>query len=90
MVPNDQPSLYVDADLRRPVNNSFPPKNARDTHIPEGEQHPDPVFPSVELAQSQLWEHGVRENLRKPKYRKADLDFRRHEVSPVRMRAVFL
>ncbi|KAI1793285.1 POP1-domain-containing protein [Ganoderma leucocontextum] len=57
---------------------SFPPKNAK-LEL-EGGPSLSPastVFPSAGLAQSQIWDENVRMVLRKPKYKKKDLDQRR-------------
>ncbi|KAH9847891.1 POP1-domain-containing protein [Lenzites betulinus] len=57
---------------------SFPPKNAK-VEI-EGGTTLSPsltVFPSATLAESELWSEDVRTVLRKPRYKKQDIDQRR-------------
>ncbi|KAJ7147486.1 POP1-domain-containing protein [Mycena crocata] len=51
----------------------FPPKNAR----PRATAASPIIFPSATLAQSELWEESTRDSLRKPRYKKKDLDERR-------------
>ena len=61
---------------------SFPPKNAKLKL--EGGPSLSPastVFPSAGLAQSQIWDENTRMVLRKPKFKKKDLDQRRSNVS---------
>ncbi|KAJ7069842.1 POP1-domain-containing protein [Mycena amicta] len=51
----------------------FPPKNAKPNltnDIPK-------IVPCGSLAQTELWDSSVRENLKKPRYKKKDLDDRR-------------
>ncbi|KAI0714000.1 POP1-domain-containing protein [Cerioporus squamosus] len=57
---------------------SFPPKNAK-LSIDGGPTLPpaSQVFPSAALAQSQIWDEQTRMVLRKPRYKKKDLDERR-------------
>ncbi|TCD70907.1 hypothetical protein EIP91_001216 [Steccherinum ochraceum] len=60
---------------------TFPPKNA---HIQSNGSHPASspvanVFPKSILALSEIWDEDVREQLRKPKFKKKDLDQRRSE-----------
>lgn len=60
---------------------SFPPKNAK-VEI-EGGTTLSPsltVFPSATLAESELWSEDVRTVLRKPRYRKQDIDRRRSKA----------
>ncbi|KAH9927049.1 POP1-domain-containing protein [Amylocystis lapponica] len=61
---------------------SFPPKNAKlDIDIESGVQSSPPVsvFPSSALAQSDIWDEQVREPLRKPRFKKKDIDQRRSQ-----------
>ncbi|KAJ7175799.1 ribonucleases P/MRP protein subunit POP1-domain-containing protein [Mycena filopes] len=51
----------------------FPPKNAK----PHPVVASPIIFPSATLAQSDIWEESVRNGLRKPRYKKKDLDERR-------------
>ncbi|KAJ7044056.1 ribonucleases P/MRP protein subunit POP1-domain-containing protein [Mycena alexandri] len=51
----------------------FPPKNAKPRPVAASPI----IFPSATLAQSDLWEESVRNSLRKPRYKKKDLDERR-------------
>ncbi|KAJ7212167.1 NUC188 domain-containing protein [Mycena pura] len=51
----------------------FPPKNAK----PQSTHASPMIIPSATLAQSDLWEDSTRESLRKPRYKKKDLDERR-------------
>ncbi|RPD62234.1 POP1-domain-containing protein [Lentinus tigrinus ALCF2SS1-7] len=56
----------------------FPPKNAKlnkesGSTLPPASQ----VFPCAALAQSQIWDEQTRMKLRKPRYKKKDLDQRR-------------
>ncbi|TBU44510.1 POP1-domain-containing protein [Dichomitus squalens] len=57
---------------------SFPPKNVQ-LNIESGPSlsPASTVFPSACLAQSQIWDEDVRMVLRKPRYKKKDLDQRR-------------
>lgn len=58
---------------------SFPPKNAKlDCTVTSS---PITVFPSAKLAQSEIWDENVRNVLRKPRYKKTELDQRRAQVS---------
>ncbi|KAF5360528.1 hypothetical protein D9756_004746 [Leucocoprinus leucothites] len=52
---------------------NFPPNNA---HIEYKEETPQ-IFPSAELARSDIWEQDIRKTLSKPRYKKKDLDERR-------------
>ena len=64
------------------ISLSFPPKNVK-LEL-EGGPSLSPasaVFPSACLAQSQIWDEDVRMVLRKPRYKKKDLDQRRSNVS---------
>ncbi|KAF8208880.1 NUC188 domain-containing protein [Mycena galopus ATCC 62051] len=51
----------------------FPPKNAK----PRPTSASPIIVPSATLAQSDLWEESVRDGVRKPRYKKKDLDERR-------------
>ncbi|KAJ7505381.1 ribonucleases P/MRP protein subunit POP1-domain-containing protein [Mycena galericulata] len=51
----------------------FPPKNAK----PSPTFASPIIFPSAALAQSELWEESTRNSLKKPRYKKKDLDERR-------------
>ncbi|KAJ7670280.1 NUC188 domain-containing protein [Mycena rosella] len=51
----------------------FPPKNAKPSATPASPI----IIPSATLAQSDLWEESTRDSLRKPRYKKKDLDERR-------------
>ena len=58
---------------------SFPPKNAKSKS--------DVVrnaitIPSDQLAQCEIWDENVRLKLKKPRYKKMDLDLRRSKVLP--------
>ncbi|TFY59286.1 hypothetical protein EVJ58_g5874 [Rhodofomes roseus] len=56
---------------------SFPPKNAK---LEGGlTSSPMTVFPSAKLAQSDIWDENVRNGLRKPKYKKKDIDERKSQ-----------
>ncbi|OCH85746.1 POP1-domain-containing protein [Obba rivulosa] len=59
---------------------NFPPKNAKlqiDSdalpHLPAASH----VFPSIELAKSEIWQENVRKALQRPHYKKKELDQRR-------------
>lgn len=39
------------------------------------------IFPSADLARSDIWEQDIRKTLSKPHYKKKDLDERRAKVS---------
>ncbi|KIJ61144.1 hypothetical protein HYDPIDRAFT_97259 [Hydnomerulius pinastri MD-312] len=59
----------------------FPPKNAK-PYYPDPTQpttHPSPafIFPSALTAQSEIWDAEKRGGLKKPKYKKKDIDERR-------------
>ncbi|KAI0789808.1 ribonucleases P/MRP protein subunit POP1-domain-containing protein [Abortiporus biennis] len=63
---------------------SFPPKNAKvhiDGDLPSLSSVPL-VFPSTELAQSEIWDEKVRDGLKKPRFKKKELDERR-EKNPI-------
>ncbi|KAG5638168.1 hypothetical protein H0H81_001464 [Sphagnurus paluster] len=61
----------------------FPPKNTK-AQIPTSDHIPaTTVFPSIQLAQSEIWDESVRSDLTKPRYRKKDLDDRRSKVTPI-------
>ncbi|KAF7346225.1 Ribonucleases P/MRP protein subunit POP1 [Mycena sanguinolenta] len=51
----------------------FPPKNAK----PRPTSTSPIIIPSASLAQSDLWDESTRDGLRKPRYKKKDLDERR-------------
>ncbi|KAJ6557418.1 NUC188 domain-containing protein [Mycena vulgaris] len=51
----------------------FPPKNAKPSAAPASPV----IIPSATVAQSDLWEESTRASLRKPRYKKKDLDERR-------------
>ncbi|KAJ6512218.1 ribonucleases P/MRP protein subunit POP1-domain-containing protein [Mycena vitilis] len=51
----------------------FPPKNAKSHPVSASTI----IFPSATLAQSDLWEESTRDSLRKPRYKKKDIDERR-------------
>ncbi|KAJ7366798.1 NUC188 domain-containing protein [Mycena albidolilacea] len=51
----------------------FPPKNAK----PHSTSASPIIIPSATLAQSEIWEESTRDSLRKPRYKKKDLDERR-------------
>ncbi|KAJ7645420.1 ribonucleases P/MRP protein subunit POP1-domain-containing protein [Mycena polygramma] len=51
----------------------FPPKNAK----PHPMSASPIICPSATLAQSDLWEESTRDSLRKPRYKKKDIDERR-------------
>ncbi|KAF7299081.1 hypothetical protein MIND_00856400 [Mycena indigotica] len=53
----------------------FPPKNAK----PQITNTIVPIQPSSSLAQTELWDSSVRDNIRKPRYKKADIDERRSQ-----------
>ncbi|KAI0352614.1 POP1-domain-containing protein [Trametes cingulata] len=57
---------------------SFPPKNAK-VEVGGGNtlSPASTVFPSAALAESQIWEEDTRVSLRKPRYKKKDIDQRR-------------
>lgn len=60
----------------------FPPKNAKlrtDSQLPAT---PAMTFPAAILAQSEIWDEEKRSALKKPTYKKKDLDMRRSKVSP--------
>ncbi|KAM5533607.1 hypothetical protein V8D89_012720 [Ganoderma adspersum] len=57
---------------------SFPPKNAKlELEVGPSLSPASTVFPSAGLAQSQIWDENTRMVLRKPKFKKKDLDQRR-------------
>ncbi|KAI0670934.1 POP1-domain-containing protein [Trametes maxima] len=57
---------------------SFPPKNAKVEVAGGTSLSPaSTVFPSAELAESQLWDEDARIGLRRPRYKKKDIDQRR-------------
>ncbi|KAF7365276.1 Ribonucleases P/MRP protein subunit POP1 [Mycena venus] len=51
----------------------FPPKNAK----PRPTSTSPIIIPSAAIAQSDLWEESMRDSLRKPRYKKKDIDERR-------------
>ncbi|KAK7048302.1 ribonucleases P/MRP protein subunit POP1 [Favolaschia claudopus] len=51
----------------------FPPKNAKPHPVSASTR----IIPSATLAESELWEESIRQTLRKPRYKKKDLDERR-------------
>jgi ribonuclease P/MRP protein subunit POP1 len=59
----------------------FPPKNTKtglcSSHIPPTNL----VFPSSHLAESEIWDDSVRNELAKPRFKKKDLDQRRAKVN---------
>ncbi|EIW81399.1 POP1-domain-containing protein [Coniophora puteana RWD-64-598 SS2] len=58
----------------------FPPKNAKPTagaNTSLGKDDPCFCFPTAKLAQSDIWDESARKSLKKPKYKKKDLDERR-------------
>ncbi|KAI0755130.1 POP1-domain-containing protein [Daedaleopsis nitida] len=57
---------------------SFPPKNAK-LEIDNGTNltPSSTVYPSANIAQSEIWDENTRMSLRKPRYKKKDLDQRR-------------
>jgi ribonuclease P/MRP protein subunit POP1 len=60
-----------------PIHESrFPPKNAK----PSATAANPIIIPSATLAQSDLWEESTRDSLRKPRYKKKDIDERRSKV----------
>ncbi|KAI0373884.1 POP1-domain-containing protein [Pilatotrama ljubarskyi] len=57
---------------------SFPPKNAKVEADSSATLSPaSTVFPSAALAESQIWDEDTRVSLRKPRYKKKDIDQRR-------------
>ncbi|OBZ71160.1 Ribonucleases P/MRP protein subunit pop1 [Grifola frondosa] len=59
---------------------SFPPKNAKVDLDTQGQPNLSPplsVFPSSTLAQSEIWDEDIRLGLRRPRYKKKDIDQRR-------------
>ncbi|KAI0688915.1 POP1-domain-containing protein [Earliella scabrosa] len=59
---------------------SFPPRNAK-LDIEQGTtlSPSSTVYPSAAIAQSQIWDEQTRMSLRKPRYKKKDLDQRRSQ-----------
>ncbi|KAG6844608.1 hypothetical protein H0H87_005542 [Tephrocybe sp. NHM501043] len=58
----------------------FPPKNAK-AQAPSTEYvSAETIFPSSQLAQSDIWDDAVRTKLAKPRYKKKDLDERRSKL----------
>ncbi|GLB38480.1 putative POP1-domain-containing protein [Lyophyllum shimeji] len=58
----------------------FPPKNAK-VQAPSSEYAPaTTVFPSAQLAQSEIWDEAMRASLANPRYKKKDLDERRSKL----------
>lgn len=61
----------------------FPPKNAK-PHYPDVAQpftqSSPAVLPEALIAQSDIWDEQKRGTLKKPKYKKKDLDERRSKV----------
>ncbi|KAI0917369.1 hypothetical protein AcW1_007429 [Taiwanofungus camphoratus] len=55
---------------------SFPPKNTKIDYT-SPESSPLSVFPSAALAQTEIWKDDVRNRLRKPQYKKKDIDQRK-------------
>ena len=66
---------------------SFPPKNAKvnvdKDVLPSMAQTTASFFPTASLAQSEIWDEDVRLPLRKPKFKKKDIDERRSKVRAV-------
>ncbi|KAG6906953.1 hypothetical protein DXG01_011213 [Tephrocybe rancida] len=73
----------VDPRLKQVMDSpllSFPPKNAK-AQAPETEYiSPTTVFPSGQLAQSDIWDEALRAKLSTPRYKKKDLDDRRSKL----------
>ncbi len=62
-------------------HHSFPPSNTRVVGSDPVEAHTSFTFhPSSAMANTTLWEADVRELLRKPRFKKKDLDERRSSV----------
>lgn len=63
---------------------SFPPKNAKTNidkeKLPSMSTAAQAFFPSTTLAQSEIWDEEIRHPLRKPKFKKKDIDARRSKV----------
>ncbi|KAG6903119.1 hypothetical protein C0995_004666 [Termitomyces sp. Mi166 len=57
----------------------FPPKNAK-AQAPSTDHISSTIFPSAQLAQSDLWDEAVRTKLARPRYKKKDLDERRSKL----------
>ncbi|KAF9233375.1 ribonucleases P/MRP protein subunit POP1-domain-containing protein [Melanogaster broomeanus] len=59
----------------------FPPKNAKphypDLTQPSNHSPPAFIFPTALIAQSEIWDEGKRGGLKKPKYKKKEIDERR-------------
>ncbi|KAG9308789.1 hypothetical protein JVU11DRAFT_11414 [Chiua virens] len=59
----------------------FPPKNAKphyeDFTTPSAQSSPVFTYPSALIAQSEIWDEETRGSLKKPKYKKKDIDERR-------------
>lgn len=62
----------------------FPPKNAKpsfpDMTNPPATPSSSLIFPSSIIAQTEIWDEAKREVLKKPKYKKKDLDERRSKA----------
>lgn len=70
--------LFVNCLLR------FPPKNAKSKSDPSGLpsiSSPITTFPSTSLARSEIWDEDMRNSLKKPRYKKKDIDDRRSKVT---------
>ena len=72
----------------------FPPKNAK-PHYPDVAQPfvqspPPAIFPDGLTAQSEIWDEEKRGSLKKPKFKKKDLDDRRSKVGTIHLALVYL
>ena len=57
---------------------SFPPKNAKIQYDSSNNAQPVvPFYPTSVLAQSEIWDENVRNALRKPRFKKKDIDERK-------------
>ncbi|CCL99258.1 uncharacterized protein FIBRA_01273 [Fibroporia radiculosa] len=70
-------SLFVSV-FKLTDNYSFPPKNAKIEYGSDAPlSSPPNLFPSAALAQCEIWDESIRDGLRKPRYKKKDIDQRR-------------
>jgi len=47
------------------------------------------IFPSSVIAQTEIWDEGQRDMLKKPKYKKKDLDERRSKACSLQSRLIY-
>jgi hypothetical protein len=75
------PCLHNPSHVNGHPKYRFPPKNAK----PQSGPSTLPVtFPTIELAQCEIWDADKRNGLKKPRYKKKDLDERRSKVRVIR------